>query len=250
MKVLILLSILIVALAALIHVLFGVSEELSVYWAMGVMVVAFISIMSYYFFTKRGKAIARVWNIELIREKRISGEWHGDRGMGNKHNGNQSNERLKILDAELINCYTSLSWKYKLISDFCRDFPEDVEELKETERYKSWRRDVMDWAKYNLYRLDSFYFSDGFVLIIDESTSGVRELVDLNKKFNYPLNPKDDIICDVEIGITRLPKDYFEFPNLVWEDEEDDYDYNSRCCNDDYVSAAAIATWSALHGGE
>lgn len=139
-----------------------------------------------------------------------------------------------------MNPYTSLSWKYKLINDFCYDHPELIEKLKMSERYKIWRQDVIDWARDNLYRLDGFYLSDGLVWYMDNPTSEGKAIVNLKEEYNKPTNPEDIVICDVEFNNRRLPHDYFEAPALVWEDEEDDDDFEDFG-NDDRKSKVGDA---------
>lgn len=135
-------------------------------------------------------------------------------------------EPLKILNYELLNPHTSLSWKYKLINGFCYDHPELIEKLKKSEKYKIWRQDVIDWAGDNLYRLDGFFLSDGLVWYMDNFSSEGRAIMNLKEEYNKPTNPKDMVICDVEFNNRRLPHDYFEAPGLVWEDEDDDFNNN------------------------
>ena len=146
-------------------------------------------------------------------------------------------EPLRILNYELLNPYTSLSWKYKLINDFCYDHPELIEKLKMSERYKIWRQDVIDWARDNLYRLDGFYLSDGLVWYMDNPTSEGKAIVNLKEEYNKPTNPEDIVICDVEFNNRRLPHDYFEAPALVWEDVDDFEDFG----NDDRKSKVGDA---------
>lgn len=174
---------------------------------------------------------------------------------------NQDNEaarQLHILDMELINCYTSLSWKYIKISDFCINYPEFIKQLKETEHYKIWRTDVIDWAKDNLYRLESFYFNDGFFLYVNSQTpEGGMCLIELNEKYNYPNEPEIEVICDIEFKRIKLPRDYYESPALVWEDEnddDDDFDYigdrneNSKA-SDAFAVGMGIGIVNGLTGG-
>lgn len=141
-------------------------------------------------------------------------------------------EPLRILNYELLNTHTSLSWKYKLINDFCYDHPELIEKLKKSEKYKIWRQDVIDWARDNLYRLDGFFLSDGLVWYMDNPSSEGRAIVNLKEEYNKPTNPEDIVICDVEFKNRRLPDDYFEAPGLVWEDEDFDYYGKARKRND------------------
>lgn len=134
---------------------------------------------------------------------------------------------LNIIENELLYPYTSLSWKYKLISDFCYDHPKLIRRLKESERYITWRDDVLRWAKYNLYRIESFYFNDGIYDYVYYTDFQSAELTDLNVKYGYAQDAGYEVLCDVEFKNERLPKDYFDFPGLVWETEDmetDNYD--------------------------
>lgn len=145
-----------------------------------------------------------------------------------------------------MNPHTSLSWKYKLINDFCYDHPELVEKLKMSEKFKIWRQDVIDWARDNLYRLDGFFLSDGLVWYMDNPSSEGRAIVNLKEEYNKPTNPEDMVICDVEFNNRRLPHDYFEAPGLVWEDDDFDYYGKARKRND---AADAIAFGIGLGAG-
>lgn len=136
----------------------------------------------------------------------------------------ESEKILNTIDNELLYPYSSLSWKYKLISDFCFDHPKLIKRLKESERYTTWRTDVIDWAKSNLYRIESFYFNDGVVDYVYDSDCQTNGLIDLNVKYGYPQDPDYAAGCDISIKDTYLPKDYFEFPGLVWESEDIDFE--------------------------
>lgn len=136
----------------------------------------------------------------------------------------EESKTLNILENELLYPYTSLSWKYKLIVDFCFEHPRLKKRLKENERYITWRTDVIDWAKSNLFRIDSFYFNDGIFDYVFDSECQTDGLIDLNVKYGYPHDPNYEVICDIDFKNKRLPKDYFEFPGLVWESEDMDVD--------------------------
>lgn len=142
---------------------------------------------------------------------------------------------LSILKLELLNPDTSLGWKYKQIYAFCYDYPSIVSQLKESEHYKRWRTDVIDWAKNNIERLEGFYFCDGIVDFIYDASQHYTDLIDLRKRFNMPQDTQSDVICEVEFNNKRVPRDYFEFPALVWEDEKDDDDFDNYG-NDDKKS--------------
>ncbi len=171
-----------------------------------------------------------------------------------KHDEEES-KALSILENELLYPYSSLSWKYKLISDFCYDYPKLIKRLKESERYITWRTDVIDWAKDNLHRFQSFYFNDGIVDYVFDSEYQDGEMVDLNKKYGYPPDPDYEVICDIEFNNKRLPKDYFESPDLVWESEDiddvDDYVVKKKraSAGDALAFGAGLGAGMALFGG-
>ncbi len=160
-------------------------------------------------------------------------------------NANEVARQLRILNAELISVYSSLSTKYRRISDFCYDYPGYIKQLKETESYKMWRDDVIDWARDNVYRLESFYFNDGFFFYVQDVSTEGGILVDLNEKCHYPQDPGSDVICDMEFKNIRLSKDYFEFPGLVWEDEDND-DFVTKGEDDDNETSGGAAVWMCM----
>lgn len=131
---------------------------------------------------------------------------------------------LNIIENELLYPYTSLSWKYKLIGDFCFEHPNLINRLKKSEKYIIWRTDVIDWAKSNSYRLESFYFNDGVVNYVFDSDFQTDGLIDLIDKYKYQQDVGYEVICNVDFKSKHLPEDYFEYPGLVWESEDIDYD--------------------------
>lgn len=141
----------------------------------------------------------------------------------------EESKMFEILENELLYPYTSLGWKYKRICDFCYEHPKFLKRLKESERYITWRTDVVDWAKSNLYRLDGFYLRDGVVDYIYDSEYQNNGLVDLIAKYESLKDDNCVIVCEIDFKRKRLPKDYFEFPGLVWESEDmDGEDYVVR----------------------
>lgn len=136
----------------------------------------------------------------------------------------ETDKILNAIDNELSWPYSSLSWKYKLISDFCIDHPALIKRLKESEIYMTWRTDVIDWAKSNLDRIESFYFNDGMVNYVYDSDYQTNGLIDINATYGLPHKPNYAVDCDISIKDKHLPEDYFESPGLVWESEDIDFD--------------------------
>ncbi|MCM1066494.1 MAG: hypothetical protein NC418_02850 [Muribaculaceae bacterium] len=162
-----------------------------------------------------------------------------DPGYAEEFQENEAEAQFKILDRELLYPYSSLSWKYKLISDFCFDYPEYLPQLKENANYIRWRTDVVDWAKDNVDRLESFHFSDGIYNYVYEASIQNLEIVDIMAKANLPKEVGCDVCCEVTIKKKRVPKDYFDLPGLVWEDDDFDID-NQRKASDSNSSGAPI----------
>lgn len=159
---------------------------------------------------------------------------------------------LGILENELLYPYTSLSRKYKLISDFCYEHPKLIKRLKKSDRYITWRTDVIDWAKDNIDRVESFNFNDGICDYIFDASVQTQGIVDLKAKYNTPQEMDYSVICDVEIKNKRVPKDYFEFPGLVWEDEQievDDDDYGNTTKRSKASDALALGIGIGIVNG-
>lgn len=130
-------------------------------------------------------------------------------------NANEVARQLRILNAELISVYSSLSTKYRRISDFCYDYPGYIKQLKETESYKMWRDDVIDWARDNVYRLESFYFNDGFFFYVQDVSTEGGILVDLNEKCHYPQDPGVMLSVTWNLRIYVCRKTTLSFPSCV-----------------------------------
>lgn len=140
----------------------------------------------------------------------------------------EASRAFKVLENELLNPYTSLSWKYELISRFCYRYPNYNRLLKESEMYQTWRTDVINWANDNLSRLKNFYLSDGVCDYFFDCSVMVDEITDNNEKYPDLKDIDQAVTCDVEFKRRRKPKDYFEFPGLVWEDEDFDYSLDHK----------------------
>lgn len=68
--------VLIVILAAVLEPVFGFGHDVAGYTAFAFVGGAFIAMFYFYLFTRKGRAIVRVWNIQEIRKRRIVREFN------------------------------------------------------------------------------------------------------------------------------------------------------------------------------
>ena len=76
--------VLIVILAAVLEPVFGFGHDVAGYTAFAFVGGAFIAMFYFYFFTRKGRAIVRVWNIKELRKKRIEREFHESWNRANR----------------------------------------------------------------------------------------------------------------------------------------------------------------------
>ncbi|MCM1450678.1 MAG: hypothetical protein NC102_00245 [Clostridium sp.] len=163
-------------------------------------------------------------------------------------------EKFKELERALLYPFYSLGRKHTMISDFCCDNPKRVKWLKDSKYYVMWRTDVINWARNNISRIKFFNFNDGIFMYIFDSEQGYRDLVNLTEKYNFTPNPNCKVDCCIELNDERLPKDYFEFPGLVWEDEDIDESYfpaekRRTAAADAFAFGAGVGIGMGLFGG-